>query len=298
VRLAAVKDSLPDPSTLGGLTIRQDTASNWRYDIYDESQGEITPGQYLITMGGGLGAVGSSYGSYPSFAYWLYVPDGKLGRSITGASKVVNGGQPIWAAVFTGLSEAPDYNLIQPDLYLAPPCGGLNSDGQPDQVGCSGGNAYILSSWQAVSSFNAGTFDTWTGTPNCNGYSVTAWLGDEPNGSFDFNCADYGYWNRYGVWVPYDIEPPVWGARWMPASGIPNDPLGVSAAIGAGGVSSDSASASEQLTLNWDLDAHVYRVHKRPADAHALSAEPELLSLHRESREFQGFRWERLRRER
>ena len=246
-RLAAVRSSLPDPSIMVGLTIRTDTADSWRYEIYDGSQGE-TPGDYIVSMGSGLGAVDSTY---PSPAYWLYIPDGRISRSYGSASTVVNNGQPIWAAVFTGVGEPPDYTFTQPDLYYNP-CGGVNSDGWPNQVGCYGFNTFLPRAWKAVSALEKGTFETWPGYAICNGYSIAPGFGDGPDPASD--CSNYGYWKN-GIWTPDPITPPTWGARWTDASGIPNNPVKISTPVGAGGVPSNTTSASIGINLKWDLDA-------------------------------------------
>ena len=256
-RLAAIEAGLPDPKTLspywldsgpGQLSIKTDTADNWRWAVSDSGQSDYPV--YAITMGTGLGTVApftTGHGQ-PGYAYWKYDPNGHLGlhtqtppsEQWSGASfsTTVNDGQPIWALTFRGTDESSFY-----DTYVA----GLLFGGV-DNYGI--GQAIWDSMSQRLQALDKGNVSSWPSHYWCETPDTYVWFGPYPSDSSGghFAC-DPGGWN--GQWPPS----PTWYARWMDGSAIPNDPVSVSSPRPYAELDNPDYSASQVTKLSWDLDA-------------------------------------------
>jgi hypothetical protein len=112
-RVAAVKDSLPQPQDLRDLIVRSDTAESWRYVMEDRNTWQA----YAVTMGTGLGtadpySLPCSYGgTSPVATSWRYAPSGSVVLQTPSppsqAYPMANFGakvsdSPIWVLTFTG----------------------------------------------------------------------------------------------------------------------------------------------------------------------------------------------------
>jgi RHS repeat-associated protein len=244
-RLEAVRASLPTPSALGRLEILEDTANSWKLVVADTSQyGVVT---YLITMGTGLGTVSpftTGHGQI-GHAYWSFSSDGKLRTTVCGGScgyaeeYAVNGGNPIWAATFTGADDSNYGRKITASMLFescSAWCKNLDMS-----VG-----SFVPPAIAGLLSLERGNLIGIEGYPWCvSGLGVYAKLGPIPG--YGHECGP----NDEALYGP--IATPHWSARWMNESGIPKDPVAMSTPIVYG--SEGSVSARRTGALTWDLDA-------------------------------------------
>jgi hypothetical protein len=248
-RLAAIRDSLPALTNLGDLQIKTDTGDKWRYLVGDSSTWQT----YEITMGTGLGTYSpyslrcnSTGGNLPVGASWHYSPNGQVilrtsnppSQAYPGAgfSASVSDG-PIWALTFTG--DDPTWcNPFTAELAFN---GGVSSFGIP--------NGAYAQMYQTMSDIDKGTLSSWPSYYRCESWSLNVWFGDPTGG--------HGWPGACFTWQEPLPAVSGWHARWMDASGIPNDPVGVSDALPWSALwnSRDQVSSTNNyVALDWKLD--------------------------------------------
>ncbi|MGA9761099.1 MAG: RHS repeat-associated core domain-containing protein [Gaiellaceae bacterium] len=249
-RLAAIKDSLPKPKDLGNLAINSNTGDSWRYRVGDTGTWQV----YELTMGSGLGTAdpyslpcNSAHSTTSVTTSWSYAPNGDVvlqtanppSQAYPGAGFSANvSGNPIWALTFTGAD--PSWcNPFRAQLAFD---GGLSSFGLPTGL--------YNDMYARMGSTSKGEISSWPSYYWCESWSLNVWFGNEPTDGHGWQ----GACSSFQLPLPTVSD---WHARWMDASGIPNDPKAVSRALSWTALWSNTGnlSATTMAALNWNLAA-------------------------------------------